>query len=102
MKLDLENFSGSSRLNNQHDLSLSAAFALAERLGIEMPDDVSILGIETADVRTINEELSPEVEAAVSPLAVQIHRILTHNHKDETSQTSGGTGRNTVFYPPDG
>jgi hydrogenase maturation protease len=83
--LDLTHFQGSARLNAPHEINLHTAFGFAERLGIPMPGTVEIYAVEAADVRTLTEEMTPEVAASVEPLARELHAAL----KDRVSKSSG-------------
>ncbi len=56
--------------NGAHDASLRAALALGRHLGVALPTDILIIGVEAKDVLDFGEALSPAVELAV-PLAVQ-------------------------------
>lgn len=61
------------RSASAHDVNLPTALELGRQAGAHLPDtkDILLVGIEAADVRTFDEELSPEVEAAL-PGAVEI------------------------------
>lgn len=75
-QLGLASFAGMARLVGSHDISLSQAFQLAEHLGISMPGEVIIFGVEAAEVCEFSEELTPPLAQAVEPLAKQIHALL--------------------------
>ena len=64
-----------------HDLSLSGALCLGRELGMAIPEDtdIRIIAIQVADVRTLDEELTPAVKAAI-PRAVEA--VLTLLEKD--------------------
>jgi hydrogenase maturation protease len=64
-----------------HDLSLSDALRLGRELGMAIPGDTAIwiVALQVADVRTLNEELTPAVQAAI-PTAVEA--ILSLTEKD--------------------
>jgi hypothetical protein len=64
-------------LVNVHEISIKVAFELAAKMGIEMPGTVNIFALEGGDTSTISEEMTPPVAAAVSPLARQIHLMLS-------------------------
>ena len=66
-----------ARLVGSHDISLSQAFQLAEHLGISMPGEVIIFGVEAAEVYEFSEELTPPLARVVEPLARQIYDLLT-------------------------
>ena len=48
-----------------HDVSLGTALALGRRLGIPLPTEIVFLAVEAADVLTVAEGCSPDVEAAL-------------------------------------
>jgi hydrogenase maturation protease len=75
-RLTLDNVAGSARLVNVHEISIGEAFELARRLDTPMPKTVDIYAVEGGDVSTMSEEMTPPVEAAVGPLARQIHESL--------------------------
>jgi hydrogenase maturation protease len=53
-----------------HDTSLMTALETGRRMGLDLPDDITVVAIEAKSVHDFSEELSPEVAAAV-PVAVQ-------------------------------
>jgi hydrogenase maturation protease len=71
--LDLSRLSGSARLIGVHDLSIADAFELAATLGVKMPVTVEIYAVEGDDMRTLSEELTPTLAAAVVPLAQRVY-----------------------------
>jgi hydrogenase maturation protease len=56
-----------------HDLSLSGALQLGRELGMDIPDDseITIIAVQAEDVQTLEEALTPEVEAVI-PQAVEL------------------------------
>ena len=93
--LDLGNFAGSARLNSAHEIDVATAFELARKMGIPMPAEIEILAVEAKDVRTLSETLGPEVEAAVEPLAREIHARLR-----ERAEAAGGPDPGEPHDPP--
>ncbi len=75
-RLSLDRVSGSARLINAHELSITQVFELAAKMGIEMPGAVEIFAIEGGDTSTISEEITPAVAAAIAPLAREIHALI--------------------------
>ena len=75
--IDFDDISGSTRLNAVHEINLGTVFGLACKLKIAMPEKVEIIGIEVEEIYTFSESLSPEVEAAVGPLARQVFDKVT-------------------------
>ncbi|MBL8164927.1 MAG: hydrogenase maturation protease [Anaerolineae bacterium] len=62
-------------LNSSHDVSLRTAFQMGRALGIALPHDVRIVGVEAQRIYDFSEELTPLVVAAV-PIAVQTVKDL--------------------------
>jgi len=75
-RLSIADCAGSARLVGAHDLTIADAFALARSTGVPMPADVAIYGIEAEDRQTIEERLSPAVEAAAARLAAELYERL--------------------------
>jgi hydrogenase maturation protease len=67
--LALDAVAGSARLVGSHDIGLPAAVELGRLLGIRMPADVEVIGIEAEVGDRIEEGLSPELAAAVPVVA---------------------------------
>ncbi|MCD6497952.1 MAG: hydrogenase maturation protease [Deltaproteobacteria bacterium] len=53
------------RLSGLHDLDLPSAMELADRLGMERPRELVVLGVEIEDDMEFDEHCTPRVEAAV-------------------------------------
>jgi hydrogenase maturation protease len=75
-RLALQDVAGASRLVGAHDISVGVAFELAGALGIEMPREIEIYGVEGAAPTGLGEALSPAVQAAVLTLARDLHAQL--------------------------
>jgi hydrogenase maturation protease len=75
-ELALDNVAGSARLVGAHELCVGDAFAFARQMGIPMPDQVTIFGVEGGELTLISEQMTPSVAAAVAPLAARIHAML--------------------------
>ena len=69
--LSPDDFRGSIRAASTHDVDLATALELGRQLGMDIPGEIVILGIEAVDVETFGEELTPSVAAAV-PQAVEL------------------------------
>lgn len=98
-QLTLESVAGIARLVNVHELSISSAFKLAHSMGIAMPEQVEIFAIEAYDVRTISEELTPDVAAAVPQLAAMLYTRLQALAVDAPSGNSADAAHRS-FYDP--
>jgi len=70
-QLSPDEFRGSIRAASTHDVGLATALELGRQLGMDIPGEIVILGIEAVDVETFGEELTPSVAAAV-PQAVEL------------------------------
>lgn len=99
--LDLTHFQGSARLNAPHEINIHTAFAFAERLGIPMPATVEIYAVEAGDVRTLSEEMTPAVAAAVEPLARELHTVLKEGSSESggSKEADGGSPRQPYYSP---
>ncbi len=75
-RLSLQDVKGSARLVSMHDIHCGTAFALAESLGVPMPSEVEIYGIEVAATGVFSETLSPEAARAAGLVARKIHSQL--------------------------
>lgn len=63
---------GSARnIASTHDINFSTALEMAGMLGIRMPGDIKIFGIEAAEVERFGETLTDDVARAV-PLVIQM------------------------------
>jgi len=68
-RLNTENLSGTCHLTSSHDINLATALELGKKLGIALPQEITIFAVEVVDVTTFSEKCTPEVEKAI-PLAV--------------------------------
>jgi hydrogenase maturation protease len=68
------------RSASAHDVNLATALEFGRQAGAELPDNSSIvlIGIEAEDVQTFDEQLSPEVEAAVPTVVQTVLDILSN------------------------
>jgi hydrogenase maturation protease len=58
-------------MGSPHDTTLMDALKLGQRMGIQLPDKINIIAVESQNVFDFCEELTPSVEAAI-PEAVQL------------------------------
>ena len=92
-RLSLRRVAGSARLTGQHEISIFEAFEFARRLGIAMPTTVVLRAVEAADTLTFSEEMSPEVAAAVGPLAREVLRIASEWQRPRASSARRESGQ---------
>jgi hydrogenase maturation protease len=61
---------------SSHDADLLAALETGRRLGLDLPDRIEIIAVQIADITTLSEELSSDVQAAVGPAVRAIFELL--------------------------
>ena len=71
LEIELEELPGTKNLASGHDTGLYEAMETGRALGLNLPDKVSIIGIEALDVINFGENLTPAVEMAL-PKAVSM------------------------------
>jgi hydrogenase maturation protease len=72
---DLENpYAGHSA--SAHDASLITALEAAQAIGAEIPSRVDVVAIEAKNVYDFSEQLSPEIENAVSLAVQEVLKLL--------------------------
>jgi len=64
---------------SMHDIDLPTALEMGRMLGIKMPWDITVLGIEAKDVETFSEDLTAEVAKAVPAAVAKIINDLSNN-----------------------
>jgi hydrogenase maturation protease len=81
---------------NVHDVSLQNALQVGKKLGAKLPKHIMVVGITTEETFEFNEELTPDVRAAV-PNALQailgLLSTLTPSPLETASQTVEHTAR---------
>ena len=71
---DLPNLT-SGHMSSAHDTSLLVALQMGRSLGAQLPEDISVITIESQKVYEFSEEMTPAVAAAV-PVALKIVQDL--------------------------
>ena len=61
-----------ARLASLHDIDLATALALGRRLGLAMPEDVTVYAVQVADALTLGEECTAAVAEALPGLVEEI------------------------------
>jgi hydrogenase maturation protease len=72
MEFHAGQFTPTKNLTSSHQISLPQALALGKELGYTMPAVVDILAVEAADLETLQEELTPAVNASIEPAIEKI------------------------------
>ena len=70
-RLGAENLGAIRHSASPHDINLATALELGRKLGVALPQQITILAIEVVDVTTFSEKCTPEVDRAI-PLAVSM------------------------------
>ncbi|MGB5107034.1 MAG: hydrogenase maturation protease [Candidatus Zixiibacteriota bacterium] len=64
----------SRNLTTSHQMSLPTAMELGRRMGYAMPEEIDVLAVEVADVTTLSEAMTRQVEAAIEGALEQIEK----------------------------
>ncbi|TAN45798.1 MAG: hydrogenase maturation protease [Nitrospirae bacterium] len=70
------NLTSTRNAMSMHDLDLPGALELGRMLGIRLPEDFRIWGIEADDVETFSEELTHQVACSVRPVVEEVMEEL--------------------------
>jgi hydrogenase maturation protease len=57
-----------------HGPGLAPALRLARELGFDLPDEIRILAVQVADVRSYSEECSPQIDAVIDEVCARLIR----------------------------
>ena len=68
---------GTRNLLCSHDSDLDTSLALGRDLGLPLPEEIRIIGIEALDVETFGERLSGQLQAALPAVVAEIVAICT-------------------------
>ncbi len=75
---ELPNYSA-FHLTSTHDTSLQNALEMGRRLGAELPEEITVVGVSASHVYDFSEELSPPVQEAVPRMTVIVVELVTQN-----------------------
>lgn len=64
-------FNATRHATTPHDVNFATALEFGKKLGLALPQQITIFAIEVEDVTTFSEECTPEVERAI-PLVVNM------------------------------
>lgn len=68
--LNIDDLGMSLHTASTHDTNLVSALKSGRRIGIKLPSEITIWGIEASDVNTFGEDMTEAVESAI-PLVVE-------------------------------
>ena len=75
-------FDATRHASTPHDVNFATALELGNRLGLDLPQRISIFAIEVQNVSSYSEECTPEVLAAI-PLCIR--RIIQELNGDQAT-----------------
>ncbi len=79
-RLEPEDFTATQHAANPHDVNFATALELGNRLGLPLPQQITIFAIEVADTTTFSEECTPDVRQAIPVCVKMIVEELQGNH----------------------
>ncbi len=74
IQLPLDRLASTLTLNSSHEPSLADTLAIARQIGMAVPQEVAVFGIEVADPFTFDEQMTPALAEKVESLANEIAR----------------------------
>ena len=79
-RLRPEAFNATRRASTPHDVNFATALELGNRLGLTLPQQITIFAIEVKNISSFTEECTPEVERAI-PICVEM--VIEELNKDQ-------------------
>ncbi|HSF82333.1 MAG TPA: hydrogenase maturation protease [Anaerolineales bacterium] len=77
---DLPNYMA-GHTGSAHDTSLATALQLGIAMGISLPEEILVIGVESPNVNDFSEQLSPPVEAAIPRAAFILKGLLRNKYE---------------------
>lgn len=75
--------SGGGHLSSVHDMTLQTALRLGHALGLHLPDNIWVIGVEAEQTHDFSEELTWRVAAAVPSAALMVIELLRQVIEEE-------------------
>jgi hydrogenase maturation protease len=72
VRLDLRDLRHSRNTGSTHDMDLPTALDFAESVGLKIPKEIQVWGVEISDASTFGEIPSPNVRAAIPRVVKEI------------------------------
>jgi hydrogenase maturation protease len=72
IQIDPQELRTSLRLRSVHDVDLPTILALGRKIGLKMPEEVIVVGIQAEDALTLGERLTPAAERGVSDAVARV------------------------------
>ncbi len=70
-RLDPESFNATNHLASPHEVDFTTAIDFGKRVGLPLPKEIVVFGIEALDTTTFNEDCTPAVKRAI-PICVEL------------------------------
>ena len=77
---ELQNIS-TSHTGSSHDMNFTTALKLGQEMGLHLPKDIFLVGIEAQSVYDFSDQLSKEIERAIPKAEKYIYEILNSLEK---------------------
>jgi hydrogenase maturation protease len=74
---------GLGHLNSTHDMTLQTALAVGRALGLPLPKEIFVFGVEAEYIYNFSEKLTPPVLAAMPTLVRKVLEFLYPSHQEE-------------------
>lgn len=78
-RLDLKELNKGNFPLNVHLMDIKTALELGKRVGVDMPDSISIYAVEVLDNITFSEKMTPEVKKRLPILVNQVIEEIIHH-----------------------
>ena len=73
----------SGHLSSAHDTSLQNALRIGRELGVQLPDEIIVITVESQRVYEFSEELSPAITAAIPSVINILQAILAQSERSD-------------------
>jgi hydrogenase maturation protease len=89
-RLDLDELGLSLHTSSSHDTSLACALRSGKQLGLVLPEEIMVWGIEAEEVHTFGEEMSRAVAEAVPVVVKAIEKEIANTERKELCREQKG------------
>ena len=79
-RLQPEALNATRHITTPHDLDFASVLELGKKLGLALPKEIIIFGIEVKDVNSFSEKCTPEVEQAIPVCVEMVIQELDESH----------------------
>jgi len=73
----VDNDAATQHAASPHEVNFATALELGNRLGLALPQQITIFAIEVENVNSFSEECTPEVEHAIPVVADMMGELVT-------------------------